>query len=637
MMQGAALGTNDVALGATPAPWRGMTGLILVLGVAGSLAAVWGGPPLGDHEAIVAQCARSMRVSGNWTVPELFGTPFIRKPPLPYWAVAASSYLFANDPRTGLPVTEAAARLPSALAALGTVLLIWRMASVMFNRRVGQIAGLIGASSIFILLYAPNATAEMPLTFFCTWAGYHFWMAVRASGAECGVGGCGAGAARSRLNRCRALHMLNFYIALGLAMLAKGPAPLPLLAVPLAVWWFLEVPLRVLARNPRANAGKALAAAGRAFLPRFKAAFTQLWLIPGLLVFAAFFVPWMFAVAKQHEHAWHLWNWQYLQRAAGDYEDTRPRGPEYYLIYVAAFTLPWLFLLPEALIAPWLRKYAGWRRPLLLCGLWAVVGVAIMSIEPFKKPYYILPSLPPLIVMMATVAYRFYLREPLGRTLGWLAFGGMAAGLTGGMIGGGIYLHKAFPELFGTLMLIVSGMALLLLIATLAFVYHRGWLAMGLTGLVTVCTFNAVWYRCGPVLGDIDDVNTLAARLTEVGVPAHAKVYWADKRPDARLAFYHDRDSFYLTEPSEIVTKMVDRVGGDEDLQEMAIENALKVMKSPEPAYLLVRKRSFQLMHDYEGVEGNALARIPVDPKRPDKDLLIVANDAHGKPASRPM
>lgn len=55
-----------------------------------------------------------------------------------------------------------------------------------------------------------------------------------------------------------------------------------------------------------------------------------------------------------------------------------------------------------------------------------------MSIEPFKKPYYILPSLPPLIVMMALVAERFYLREPLPRRLGWLAFFGMLAALVGG-------------------------------------------------------------------------------------------------------------------------------------------------------------------------------------------------------------
>lgn len=83
--------------------------------------------------------------------------------------------------------------------------------------------------------------------------------------------------------------------------------------------------------------------------------------IPGLLIFAAFFVPWMMAVARQHEHAWQLWNWQYLQRAAGDYEDSKPRGAAYYLTYVAGFTLPWLFLLPEAFLAPWLRQYARWH------------------------------------------------------------------------------------------------------------------------------------------------------------------------------------------------------------------------------------------------------------------------------------
>src|SRR5262245_59188890 len=101
----------------------GMHVLVLLLALAAGVAAVWGGPPLGDHEAIVAQCARNMRLSGDWIVPEFLHTPFIRKPPLPYWLVAAASYLFPNDPQTGLPVTTAAARLPSGLAAFGTVLL----------------------------------------------------------------------------------------------------------------------------------------------------------------------------------------------------------------------------------------------------------------------------------------------------------------------------------------------------------------------------------------------------------------------------------------------------------------------------------------------------------------------------------
>ena len=168
---------------------------------------------------------------------------------------------------------------------------------------------------------------------------------------------------------------------------------------------------------------RAGAALFRGLWPRTRAAFTQLWLVPGLLIFAALFVPWMLSVADRNPDTWRLWNWQYLQRAAGDYEDTRPRGPFYYLPLVFGMTLPWLFLLPEALLAPWLRRYAAWRRPLLFTGMWALISIAVMSIEPFKKPYYIAPAVPALVLMMSLVAERFYLRFPLRRDYAWWTFG----------------------------------------------------------------------------------------------------------------------------------------------------------------------------------------------------------------------
>src|SRR5687768_3683923 len=152
------------------APSRVLIAAVALLAVVGTLGSISGGPTLGDHEAIVAQCARNMRISGDWIVPDFLGTPFFRKPPLPYWLVASASYLFPNDSLTGLPVTTTSARFPSGLAALGTILLLWRLASAMFGPRTGLIAAVISTGSLVFLLYSPNATAEMPLTFCCTWA-----------------------------------------------------------------------------------------------------------------------------------------------------------------------------------------------------------------------------------------------------------------------------------------------------------------------------------------------------------------------------------------------------------------------------------------------------------------------------------
>jgi len=356
-------------------PPRWLIAAVLLLAILGTIGAVFNGPALGDHEALVAECARAMRLSGDWIVPQFVGTPFIRKPPLPYWLIAGASYVFPNDPVTGLPVTATVARLPSALAGLGTVLLLWLLALKMFGRGAGVVAGLIAGSCIFTLLYSPNATVEMLLTFCCTWAVTHFWFAINAqSGGK------------------RFAHMMLFYVALGVGMLAKGPAPLAMVAVPIAFWWFTERPQRVLARGVSTHAKRAVWLGVRDLKDRFLHVFTRLWLIPGIIVFLAMFVPWLFAVAERHPFAWDMWNWQYLQRFEGDYEDTRVRGMLYYIPILLGLLAPWTLALFEGVVAPWIRRYALQRRGLYFAGCWAVVGTLVMSLMEFKKPYYILPA-----------------------------------------------------------------------------------------------------------------------------------------------------------------------------------------------------------------------------------------------------
>ena len=62
------------------------------------------------HEAFVAQGAREILDSGNWGYPTIGGLPWLEKPPLPWWLVAALGRCTGG-------VNETVARLPSALAA----------------------------------------------------------------------------------------------------------------------------------------------------------------------------------------------------------------------------------------------------------------------------------------------------------------------------------------------------------------------------------------------------------------------------------------------------------------------------------------------------------------------------------------
>jgi 4-amino-4-deoxy-L-arabinose transferase-like glycosyltransferase len=105
-------------------------------------------------ESLRAILAAEFLRSGDWIVPRLYGEPLFTKPPGMYAAIALVSWPFGR-------VTEATARLPSALAATATVLLFYWY----FRRQLGKLAGLTVAAILPLsklwLDKAPSAEIDM--------------------------------------------------------------------------------------------------------------------------------------------------------------------------------------------------------------------------------------------------------------------------------------------------------------------------------------------------------------------------------------------------------------------------------------------------------------------------------------------
>lgn len=99
---------------------------------------------------LAAECLRS----GNWIVPTLYGEPLLTKPPGMYVAIAAISWPFGG-------VSDWSARLPSVLAAMGTVFLFYWY----FRRQMGRLGGLVAAgilpASFMWLDKVPSAEIDM--------------------------------------------------------------------------------------------------------------------------------------------------------------------------------------------------------------------------------------------------------------------------------------------------------------------------------------------------------------------------------------------------------------------------------------------------------------------------------------------
>lgn len=109
-------------------------------------------------------CAQNAIDKGRWIIPEYNGRPRIAKPPLMVWLVAASSVLFNHG-----KVNEFTARLPSAVAAFLTVLLLYLF---IYNRLKDPDTAFFSAfvllTSYLFVKQARFAITDMVLLFFVT-------------------------------------------------------------------------------------------------------------------------------------------------------------------------------------------------------------------------------------------------------------------------------------------------------------------------------------------------------------------------------------------------------------------------------------------------------------------------------------
>lgn len=127
---------------------------VLLLAVA-LFVLFWG---IGDRslwasEGRWAEITREMFVSGDFFHPTIGGVPYFDKPLLTYWLIAAISAIAGR-------LDELAIRLPSAIAALVTLICVVHLGQRLWSRRTGWLAGGLLLTSYGLLMYSHVASAE---------------------------------------------------------------------------------------------------------------------------------------------------------------------------------------------------------------------------------------------------------------------------------------------------------------------------------------------------------------------------------------------------------------------------------------------------------------------------------------------
>ena len=187
--------------------WKAsLAGLVFLaaLGLICPLLAARRVPLVDPDEGLHASIAQEMAERGDWIVPRQLQEPFLDKPILYFWAIAASLKVFGNS--------EAAVRLPGllfgTLGTITTVAIAWRT----LGRRTGLVAGVFYASMVLPLALVQLPAHDVALVPWVNLALLCFWEADRA--AAISIRSCQQ-AIKSRLYR-RALSLCPLACASGL-------------------------------------------------------------------------------------------------------------------------------------------------------------------------------------------------------------------------------------------------------------------------------------------------------------------------------------------------------------------------------------------------------------------------------------
>ena len=319
---------------------------------------------VGPDEPRYAWIARAMAESGDWVTPRLYDQPWFEKPPLYYWGAALSFELFG--------VNEAAARLPSAVAALlGTLALAW-LAWKIYGGKTARWLLLLLPTTVGMIGFSHAAATDMPFSGMLT-------MAMVAAAVLLGLRSAEREANISLVFQPQwklTLARISFGVALALAVLAKGPAALILCGGTIFFWSLVTKRWRDSLRllHPLAVAAFLIAA-----------------------------VPWYLICQQQNRDFFRIFILEHnFQRyLTPQFQHVQPFW--FYLPIVAAAWLPWTTLVAWS-IWQGLAKLRQTKRisdSSVFFLSWTLFCIAFFSLSQSKLPGYILPALLPLALLVA--------------------------------------------------------------------------------------------------------------------------------------------------------------------------------------------------------------------------------------------
>ena len=373
--------------------WLLLIFALVVIGVGIGLRDPW---PSDEPRFTLA--AKQMVESGDWLFPHRGSELYSDKPPMLLWAEAASFEVLRN--------WRIAFLLPSLLAALGTLALVYDLGRRLWSRQVGLFAAMALLLSFQFVYQTKRAQIDPLVMFFITAAN---WGLLR----------------HTLLGPNWRAYWFGCFCA-GLGVITKGVGVLALLML---------LPYGYAATKRWDGVARMGAGAWWRWL---------LGLLALLLAIALWLVPMLLAAhARADQPAYPAYvNDILFHQTAGRYAKSwdHYHSPFYYVPIVLFSWLPLSLVYPGTLPRWWRALQARDARILLPLG-WIVLVLLFFSIPHGKRDVYIMPALPMLALVSAP-----FLQELLQTR--WLrALGLLFIGLLGGaMLAVGAYALAAHPK-----------------------------------------------------------------------------------------------------------------------------------------------------------------------------------------------
>ncbi len=302
-------------------------------------------PLMPPDEPKYAYASYRMLESGDYITPYFNCKPRFDKPPLIYWLITLSYRAFG--------VVDWAARIPSLLATLGVMVVIFQFALKEFGSREAIVAVIIFSNIIHVWVMGRAVAPEMVLVFFETLGIYLFYYGMKEQKRGFILGG---------------------YLALALAFLTKGPVGVIIPAGVLFLYFWYE----------------------RGFFNSLK----KLISIKGILLFCIVGFPWYIYMIKIHGYRYfqEFFLYHNIYRFTGKARQ-HPFGFYYYIpIFLGALYL-WLPFTYQTIQT--IKDIVKSRQKELFFLFWIGFAFLFFTVSVNKLHNYILIVYPPVALILS--------------------------------------------------------------------------------------------------------------------------------------------------------------------------------------------------------------------------------------------